>query len=76
MLKVMFLMYKISSGEVPIVIYKDIQGNDVFLMSRKSSARAFYLYKIDGERAVRLGRASSPTELEYKFNVIDEMGEA
>lgn len=47
-----------------------INTNNVYYITSKNIGDYYFLYKLDGDKAVKLGKAKSPLELEEKF--IDE----
>ena len=69
------MMYKIPTGEKSVVIYRNILGEDIFLITRKNGENIFCLYKICKDSLKKVGRSRSPIDLEERFDVINEMGE-
>ena len=61
---------KYPSGEVVWVRYFDSGGNLRFLMTTKTGRRdTYFLYESAGDGFKKLGRASTPTDLEEKLDV-------
>lgn len=44
-----------------------INTNNVYYITSKNIGDYYFLYKLDGDKAVKLGKAKSPLELEEKF---------
>lgn len=42
-------------------------GQDVYFITSRENADTFFLYKMDGGKAVKLGKSKSPPELERKY---------
>lgn len=38
-----------------------------YITSKENDRNMYYLYRQDGDKAVKIGRAKSPTELEEKY---------
>lgn len=62
-------------GEIVWVRYFDLCGCPKFLLTSKPSREYYLLYKIDGDKLIKLGRAKTPIELEEKYGVITHLGE-
>lgn len=57
-------------GQLIIIIKKEM----IFLLTSKASRDFYYLYEVlDTRELKKLGRASSPLEIEKKFNVKSRM---
>lgn len=65
---------KYPKNETVWVIYKDIDGRPVCIITSKLTGDYYFLYEVlpDGELN-KLGRAHSPTELEEKYDVNTRM---
>lgn len=44
-----------------------INTNNVYYITSKNIGDYYFLYKLNGDKAVKLGKAKSPLELEEKF---------
>lgn len=42
-------------------------GEVYYTTSKENDRSVYYLYKMDGDKAVKLGKSKSPTELEQKY---------
>lgn len=49
------------------VRYTTAQGEVYLTTSKESDRSMYYLYKMDGDKAVKLGKNKSPSELERQF---------
>ena len=43
------------------------EKGETYYITSKDTRDYYFLYKIDGEKAVKLGKAKSPLELEQKY---------
>lgn len=69
---------KISTGETPMVSYRNIDGVQMFLLTKKQTPtkESFYLYEIAEDGSLKkLGRGNTPPELEAKFCVTEKLSE-
>lgn len=61
---------KIPKNERLWVSYLDFNGTLTQIITSKSDSRdTYYLYEVSGDSIKKLGKSSSPTELENKFNI-------
>ena len=42
-------------------------GESYYITSKADNRKLYYLYKLDGDKAVKIGKAKSPIELEEKY---------
>ncbi len=66
--------YLYPKGEEACTVYADRNHNELFLLTRKPLTGFYTLYEIRGDGLFRLGKSSSPIELEEKFDVKKRMG--
>jgi hypothetical protein len=60
---------KFPAKEKVWVQYSDEKGNLKFIMTSTLIRDQYMLYELSNDKFVRLGKATSPTELEEKFKV-------
>lgn len=60
---------KRPSGETVFVWYYDIKHTLRFILTAKTSRDYYFLYEIVDGKCVKLGRSTSPRNLEEKFEV-------
>lgn len=70
--KTMSLTPKGERGEAD---YRDRSGVLRYTMTSSPSRDVFYLYAVSGEKITRLGKGSSPIELEKKFEVAKHLSQ-
>lgn len=44
-----------------------VSGEVYYITSKENDRGVYYLYKMNGDKAVKLGKSKSPTELEQKY---------
>ena len=59
-------MVGIPSTETVLVTITDDLG-DEYVITSKSDRNVYYLYRLEKEKAVKLGKGDNPLELEEKF---------
>lgn len=57
---------KTSKTERPLTLVKNEKGES-FRITHDVIQDIYYLYKLDGNKATKLGKADTPTELEEKY---------
>lgn len=62
-------------GERQEVDYCDRAGVLRYVLTSSPARDAFYLYAVTGEKMSRLGKSTSPIELEKKFEVLKHLKE-
>jgi hypothetical protein len=65
---------KYPKGEDVCVTCFNRDKEPLFLITNKPNAKIFYIYEFVGNELIKLGKGSSPLELENKFNVAKRMG--
>lgn len=63
-------------GERGEVDYRDRSGALRYTMTSSPSRDVFYLYAVSGEKITRLGKGSSPIELEKRFEVAKHLSQS
>ena len=63
-------------GERGEVDYRDRSGALRYTMTSSPSRDVFYLYAVSGEKTTRLGKGSSPIELEKRFEVAKHLSQS
>ena len=63
-------------GERGEVDYRDRSGALRYTMTSAPSRDVFYLYAVSGEKITRLGKGSSPVELEKRFEVAKHLSQS
>lgn len=64
---------KFPTKEKVWVQYSDEKGNLKFIMTSTPTRDQYMLYELKDNKFVRLGKAASPTELEEKFHVHQQL---
>ena len=57
---------KTSKTEIRLTLVKNEKGES-FRITHDVIQDIYYLYKLDGNKATKLGKADTPTELEEKY---------
>lgn len=66
--------YKYPKGERVRVGYQRPGSDDaLFILTEKEATGTFFLYEVKDGALVKLGKASSPPELEKKFSVFERL---
>lgn len=63
-------------GERGEVDYRDRSGVLRYTMTSSPSRDVFYLYAVSGEKITRLGKGSSPIDLEKRFEVAKHLSQS
>lgn len=66
---------KFSKDEKPQIIYRNSSEAISFVMTRKGANGEFFLYEMQGDKLVKLGKSPSPEKLEEKFNIAERLCE-
>ena len=66
-------MTDIPKNEICWVGYYDELGNLRYVVTSKNVRDIYYLYKINNDSAVRLGKAKDPTKLVKDHSVIEDI---
>ena len=64
---------KYPKGETVWVSYYNINHELLFIMTSKPLRDYYYLYELVDNEFKKLGRATTPTELEEKFKIREKM---
>lgn len=64
---------KVPRGEKICVRYHDLKSNLVFILTSKGIPCDYILYEVTGNVLHKLGKASSPIELEEKYHVDERL---
>lgn len=65
---------RLPKGEKAWVSYQDFSGKEKFIITSKTNSRdTYYLYEVTPDGLVKLGKGSSPTQLELKFKVKEKV---
>lgn len=65
---------KCPKGEIEWVVYHNSKNEPCFLVTSKENREYYFLYKAENNVLTKLGKARTPSELEKKFNIIDQLG--
>lgn len=65
---------KYPKGEDVCVTCCERGGKPLFLITTKPLSGYFFLYEFTGDKLIKLGKGSSPLELEERFEVKRRMG--
>lgn len=61
---------KYPKGERGWVSYYSPDGELLFILTSKENDRSwYYLYRVEGDKMIKLGKARTPPELEEKYGV-------
>ena len=65
----------ISKSEIGWVDFEDKNGVVRYTITSKASApyEMFFLYELQGDKFVKIGKGANPLELEKRFNVMERM---
>lgn len=59
--------FKIPSTEIEMVLITSDSGKQYLITKRRGTENAFSIFTAENDKTVRLGRDSSPLELERKY---------
>lgn len=65
---------KQPKGEIGWTDYRDKDGNTVCITTSKPARDFYFLYELKDGEFVKLGKATSPLELEKKYDTNKRMG--
>lgn len=64
---------KYPTGETVWVQYHDEDGNLKFIVTSKPLRDQYFLYELQNEKFVRIGKAENPTEMEVEFQLKEKL---
>ena len=64
----------ISKNEFIILSYGTRSGEEVAVITTRETRDVYYFYEVVGKDYKKLGKASSPLDLERKFDIEKRMG--
>ena len=64
----------ISKNEIEWTEYRNLSGEVIGVITSNQSCSVFFFYEFDSNDFKKIGRGSSPPELEHKFKLKERMG--